>query len=111
MNPTKNLQESRAFRALKEMFQGGRPLIFVCTPEEGRVRMLLEDIASRLFSGHMPVWTWSLTLGLLPPDGGAASKLDAAGVLDFVASHPEPGIFQLKDLHQFMGADIGIRRR
>jgi len=111
MNPNEDLQESRAYRALKEVFQGLRPIIFVCTSEEGRVRMLLEDIAKRLFSGRAPVWSWSLTLGLVPPDGGAARRLDAAAVLDFVASHPEPGIFQLKDFHQFMNTDIGIRRR
>ena len=111
MNTSENVQESRAYRALKEMFQGGRPLIFVCTPEEGRVRVLLEEIANRLFPGGVPVWSWSLTLGLLPPDGGAARNLDAAAVLDFVASHSEPGIFQLKDFHQFMSTDIGIRRR
>jgi len=31
-------------------------------------------------------------------------------VLDFIAAHPEPGIFQLKDFHQFMGEDAQIRR-
>jgi SpoVK/Ycf46/Vps4 family AAA+-type ATPase len=111
MNSDKHLHESRAYRALKEMFQGGRPLIFVCTPEETRVRMLLQDMAKRLFSDRMPIWIWSRTLGLMPPDGGAAKKFDAMAILDFIASHREAGIFQLKDFHQFMGEDAGIRRR
>jgi SpoVK/Ycf46/Vps4 family AAA+-type ATPase len=103
--------ESRAYRALKEMFQGGRPLIFVFTPEENRVRMLLHDMASKLYSDHLPIWIWSLTQGLVPPDGGAAKRLDTMAVLDFIASHPQAGIFQLKDFHQFMAVDAGIRRR
>jgi ATP-dependent 26S proteasome regulatory subunit len=111
MNSDKMPHESRAFRALKEMFQGGRPLIFVCTSEETRVRMLLQDMAEKLYSGRMPVWSWSLTLGLAPQGGGAVQKLDAMAALDFIAAHKEPGIFQLKDFHQFMGNDAGIRRR
>jgi AAA+ superfamily predicted ATPase len=111
MNVNKIPHESRAYRALKEMFQGGRPLIFVCTPEEGRVRMLLQDMAKKMYSDQMPIWSWSLTLGLIPPDGGAAKKIDAMAILDFIASHPKAGIFQLKDFHQFMANDAGIRRR
>jgi AAA+ superfamily predicted ATPase len=111
MNSSKIQHESRAYQALKEMFQGGRPLIYVCTPEEGRVRVLLQDMAKKLYSDQMPIWSWSLTIGLIPPDGGAAKKLDAMAILDFIASHPNAGIFQLKDFHQFMSNDAGIRRR
>lgn len=112
MNANKDLAESRAYQAIKEVFQGGRPLIFICSPEEGRVRMLLQDAAIRLFPGRMPVWSWSLTQGLLPPDGAVSGeKLRPQAVLDFIAAHREPGIFQLKDFHQFMGEDPGIRRR
>jgi SpoVK/Ycf46/Vps4 family AAA+-type ATPase len=111
MTSGKNIQESRAYRSLKEMFQAGRPLMFVRTPEEGRVRMLLQDIAERLFAGRMPIWSWSLTHGLLPPEGGAGKKLDAKAILEFIASHRESGIFQLKDYHQFMSDDLEIRRR
>jgi len=111
MSQSKNVSESRAYQALKEMFQGGRPLIYVRTPEEGRVRILLQDIAERLFSGRVPVWSWSLTLGLLPPEGGAGEKLGPQAVLDFIASHREPGIFQLKDFHKFMGDAPEIQRR
>ena len=103
--------ESRAYRSLKEMFQGGRPLIFVCTSEEGRVRMLLQQASERLFRSRTPVWSWSLTLGLISPDGRAVEKFGPLAVLDFIASCSEPGIFQLKDFHQFMQEDAQIRRR
>ncbi len=111
MTPDKKQIESRAYNSLKEMFQGGRPLIFVCTAEEARVRLLLQDIAGRLFTGRMPVWSWSLTLGLASPDGSEGPKLDPQAVLDFIASHKEPGIFQLKDFHQYMQNEPAIRRR
>ena len=111
MNESQNSPESRAFRSLKEMFQGGRPLIFVNTPEEGRVRVLLQQAAEKLFPRRVPVWSWSLTLGLVSPDGSAAEKLGPAAVLDFIAAHAEPGIFQLKDFHQFMRDEPQIRRR
>jgi len=111
MKPSENALESRAYRSLKEMFQGGRPLIFVCTSEEGRVRMLLQQASERLFRSRTPVWSWSLTLGLISPDGRAVEKFGPLAVLDFIASCSEPGIFQLKDFHQFMQEDAQIRRR
>ncbi len=117
MNPNKNLQESRAFRAIKEVFQAGRPLVYVCTPEERRVHSLLLDAAGRLFPNRIPVWNWSLTLGLqpasagAPADAGVGEKLDPAEVLEFIASHRKPGIFQLRDYHRFMRDQPEIQRR
>ncbi len=103
--------ESRAFQALREMFQGGRPLIFVCSPEEDRIHTLLLEVADCLFPKPMPVWSWSLTMGLLPPNGNVGEKLGPQAVLDFIASHGKPGIFQLKDFHESMAGNPQIRRR
>jgi ATP-dependent 26S proteasome regulatory subunit len=111
MKPLENTSESRAYTSLKEMFQGGRPLIFVCTHEEARVRTLLHQAAEKLFRSRCPIWSWSQTLGLVPPDGGAVDKLGPMAVLDFIASNAEPGIFHLKDFHQCMRDDPQIRRR
>jgi AAA+ superfamily predicted ATPase len=111
MKTSEDASESRAYKSLKEMFQGGRPLIFVQTPEEGRVRMLLEEIAEKLFPGRMPVWSWSLTHGLVSRDGQAVEHLGPKAVLDFIAAHSLPGIFQLKDFHQFMFDEPEVRRR
>ncbi len=86
-------------------------MIFVCTPEEGRIRMLLREMAGRLFPKRVPVWIWSMTSGLQPPDGGAAEMLSPHAVLEYIAAHREAGIFHLKDFHQFMNDDPGIRRR
>ena len=110
MNTSENSNESRAYRAIKEVFQGGRPLMFVCSAEEGRVRTLLQEVSGRLFPNRLPLWSWSLTAGLQSPDG-ASEKLRPQAVLDYIASRKEPGIFQLKDFHQFMGDDPAVRRR
>ncbi len=111
MSYEKTSQESRAYLALKEVFQAGRPLLYVLTPEEGRVTRLLQEIAESLFSGNMPIWNWSATNGLQPPGMGAAERLDAASALEFIAAAAGPGIFQLKDFHQFMSDQPRIRRR
>ena len=111
MNLSEKITESGAYKALKEVFQGARPLIFISTPEEGRVHRLLQQISGQLFSDRIPVWSWSLTLGLLPSGADSGEKLGPQAVLEFIASHTEPGIFQLKDYHQFMRDDPGIRRR
>ena len=105
------MEEGRAYSSLRELFQGGRPLIFVCTPEEGRVRALLQEVADKLFAGRMPVWSWSLTSGLQHPDGRPAEKLSPQDVLEFIAAHEERGIFQLKDFHSFVCDNTAIRRR
>lgn len=103
----------RAFVSLKELIQSGRPLIYICSPEESRIHQLLIDASRQLFPKHVPVWTWSLTEGLLRPDGAAAApdRLGVRAVLDFIAAHKEPAIFQLKDFHEFLRDTPEIRRR
>lgn len=96
---------------MKEVFQGKRPLMYVRTAEEARTYTLLQEIAESLFGKPVPVWSWSLTAGLVQPGSGSAERLTAEAVLEFIASHHEPGVFQLKDFHQFMRDDLRIRRR
>jgi len=105
--------ESRAFRALKELIQGARPLIYICSPEEVRIHQLLIDAGQQLFSKEIPVWTWSSTSGLHKPDGRPAADtiLGARAVLDFIEAHSRPAIFQLKDFHEFIAESPDIRRR
>jgi ATP-dependent 26S proteasome regulatory subunit len=111
MDQNTNTSESRAYQALKGIFQGRRPLMFVCTSEEARAHTLLQEIAQKLFTEQMPVWNWSVTLGLVSGESGAGEKLGPEAVLEFIASHPKQGIFQLKDFHLFMRDDVRIRRR
>jgi SpoVK/Ycf46/Vps4 family AAA+-type ATPase len=108
-----NEPESRAYAALKELLQAGRPLIYVRSPEENRVHQLLCDAAASLFGSEVPVWSWSVTEGLRRPDGTPAGKqtLAAREVLDFIIAHDGPAFFQLKDFHEAMATDSQVRRR
>ena len=108
-----NTNSNRAFEGLKELIQGGRPLIYIASPEELRAQQLLEEAALTLFPSPIRVWTWSSTDGLRSADSGAAPAelLGARAVLDFIATYRSPAIFQLKDFHEFMHADPEVRRR
>ena len=110
---TKNTLATRAFAALRELIQSGRPLIYICTTEETRAHQILKDASRELFRTEVPVWTWSVTAGLCRPDGNPTDgeSLGVRGVLDFIAEYPEPAIFQLKDFHEFFGHSPETRRR
>ena len=104
--------QGRAYRALVELVQSRHPLIYVRSAEEGRVRRLLEDVARAALPGAA-VWTWSLTEGLVGPNGRATER-DGNGpraVLDFIAGHREPALFQLKDFHEPLAGVPEVRRR
>ncbi len=112
-NRSSGLSESRAFSALRELIQGGRPLIYVCTSEELRARDLLRDAARRLFPSQVPFWSWTSTRGLAGQDQNAAAgkPLDAGAVIDFIVTHKGPAIFQLCDFHEAFEGAAGIRRK
>jgi SpoVK/Ycf46/Vps4 family AAA+-type ATPase len=113
VNKAASGQASRSFEDLAELIQGGRPLIYICSPEEGRAHDLLLEASRRLFDTEVPVFTWSATGGLSHPghDGAAGGRLDARAVLDHIAGYRGAAIFQLKDYHEFLRGEPEIRRR
>ena len=103
--------ESRALRALREIIESGRPLLYVRSAEERRVTALLREAAAKCFAKPVPLFTWSLTDGMRR-DGEAAGKaLAPRAALDFVAAHEGSAIFLLKDFHEAMRESPEIRRR
>jgi SpoVK/Ycf46/Vps4 family AAA+-type ATPase len=102
--------ESRGLAMLREVVESGRPLIYVHSPEEGRVMQLLRDAAARIFAAPVPVFTWSLTEGLQGP-GVAADGAGPRAVLDFVAAHASAALFHLKDFHEPLRESPEVRRR
>ncbi len=105
--------ESRSLRTLREIFEAGRPLTYIRSPEEQRISQLLREAARLFFAPPIPVWTWSLTEGMQQADGTAATAqpLGARAALDFVATFEGPGIFLFKDFHEPMRESPEIRRR
>jgi SpoVK/Ycf46/Vps4 family AAA+-type ATPase len=102
------LAESRAAKLIREAFQSGRPLTYLLTSEEQRAGRILLETGDAL---GIPVWTWTLTQGLkhgdnLPQPG----TISARATLDFIAAHPHPAIFHLKDFHEPLRESAEIRR-
>src|SRR5688572_18460224 len=102
--------ESRAARTVREIFESGRPLLYVRSAEEQRVARVLREVAAALDAAPSPVFTWTLTEGLLGDDVPEMIRT-AREVLDFIASYDAPAIFHLKDFHEPLQESAEIRRR
>jgi SpoVK/Ycf46/Vps4 family AAA+-type ATPase len=103
--------ESRALRALRDVIESGRPLLYVRSAEERRIAALLREAAGRCFSPPAPLWTWSLTEGLRRDGETRTEGLGPRAALDFVAAHQGPGVFLLRDFHEPMRESAEVRRR
>jgi len=102
---------TRAALLLLEIFESGRPLIYIRSTEEGRIADLLREVGRSMRSSTaLPVWSWSLTDGMVR-DGAKSTAMDAREALDFIALHDEPAIFHLKDFHEPMRDSAAVRRR
>lgn len=103
---------SRAAQSLRGVFLSSRPLIYVRTSEEERVSRILAEVAPTLPGALVPLWSWSLTRGLTGPDQSAIPGTQSPdAVLDFIASHHEPGVFHLRDFHEPLRESAIVRRR
>jgi hypothetical protein len=105
--------ESRAAKMLREIFQSGRPLTYIRSAEEQRIGRVLREVGRALHGSQtVPVWTWSLTQGLLGDDGVAETgTLDPREALDFIGAHKHAAIFHLKDFHEPLRESPQLRRR
>jgi SpoVK/Ycf46/Vps4 family AAA+-type ATPase len=104
--------ESRAAKTIREIFESGRPLTYIRSSEEQRVGRVLREVGIELFGPTPPMWTWTLTEGLIR-DGQAAEAgaQSPRAALDFIIAHPGPGIFYLKDFHDPLREFPEVRRR
>ncbi len=112
-NHSRPAVENRAAQAIREIFQSGRPLTYVRSSEERRVRRLLREVARALGGpAPLPIWEWSITEGLRRDDGMTQTGTEAPrAALDFAAAYPEAAIFHLKDFHEPLRDSPEIRRR
>lgn len=105
----------RAAQTIRELLLTGWPVSFVRTTEEERVSRILAGIAPTLpgFTDDASLWSWSLTEGLRrlgDPEAQSGTE-SPKGVLDFIVTHPDPGLFQLKDFHHAIADSAVVRRR
>jgi hypothetical protein len=103
--------ESRAARLIRDIFESGRPLTYIRSSEEQRVRRVLREVSLRLAPGPTPVWEWSLTEGMSRDGAAEPGTLSPRAVLDFIAAHAGGAIFHLKDFHEPLRDSMEIRRR
>src|SRR2546428_859641 len=103
--------ESRALRTLVVIVESGRPLAYIHSAEEQRVRALLRETARTCFSAAVPLWIWSLTEGMRRDDGTGVEQLGPRAALDFVATYDGAALFLFEDFHEPMREAPDIRRR
>ncbi|HPD29913.1 MAG TPA: AAA family ATPase [Phycisphaerae bacterium] len=103
---------SKSLAAIQGIIDAGRPLIYIQSAEEDRVIGLLSRIAEQRRGGRVDLFLWSATEGLQQNGKPVKNQPDGPrGVLDFVVTHDKPGLFLLKDFHEFMRDAVEIRRR
>ncbi|HEV8542889.1 MAG TPA: AAA family ATPase, partial [Verrucomicrobiae bacterium] len=102
--------------SLETLIRARYPIIYIVSPEEGRVQQLLGAIAERR---EKILYEWSCTTGMLP--SGASIQLqkgrnsptrEPLAALDQVIEQVEPAIFLFKDFHPYLtkGHEAIIRK-
>lgn len=103
---------SKSLAAIQGIMDSGRPLFYIQSAEEDRVIGLLERIAEQRRGGRLDLLLWSVTEGLRQNGKPVKNQPDGPrGILDFILEHDKPGIFLLKDFHEFIRDAADIRRR
>lgn len=105
--------EIRALAQLRALFESGRPLLYVVSPEEDRVEGHLRHAAAHFFARPVPLWVWTLTEGLRrdPDPAPDPASTDPLAALDRIAACAEPAVFNLRDFHEPLRDSPVVRRR
>jgi hypothetical protein len=105
--------ENRALAEIKELIDAARPLVYLKSAEEERVQQLLLDSAQRLFAEPVPLYTWTVTEGLLGPDGASVGEatVHPRAALDWIIDYEHPALFNLRDFHDAIRDFSDVRRR
>ena len=98
-----------AFReSLAVLLRARFPVLYIESFEERRV---LAEIAvvtgpdGRLPTPR-PVYTWSMTQGLIDPEGKTVSNtVEPARALEWIQRHDQPAVFAFCDLHAQLGSE------
>ncbi|WP_406107470.1 AAA family ATPase [Micromonospora globbae] len=109
-----------AFRdALAQLLKARFPVLYIESFEEQRVIAEVSAVArdATLVRTPRAVWTWSVTTGLVQPDGTARKgTTEPADALDAALRIDEPSLLVFKDLHPAHGGadrpgNAGVVRR
>lgn len=86
--------------ALRPLLIARHPIIAIDSYEEQRVERTLERVARSRFQRPVPLWTWSITRGLVSPDGVVPDTTDPIRALAAVAARREGALYLFRDLHR-----------
>ncbi len=123
MDPENKVAAARPQRSFRDtlelLFKARFPVLYIESFEEGRVAREVAAVASdaERVRTPRPVWTWSVTRGLVDANDAAQSNTsEPAKALDWILRQTEPGVFLFRDLHAHLGdgnrpADAGLVRR
>jgi len=97
----------RSFRdTLSQLFKARFPILYIESYEEQRVVAEVAAVARDAAWAATPraVWTWSVTEGLVQPDGTPRKGTQKAeDALDFALRLEQPSVFIFRDLHAAHG--------
>ncbi|MFI7075750.1 AAA family ATPase [Micromonospora sp. NPDC049903] len=105
--------------ALSQMLKARFPILYIESSEEQRAVAEVAAVAhdAALVRTPRAVWTWSMTTGLVQPDGGwRTGTTDPADALDAALRIDQPSVVIFKDLHTSHGdgerpGNAGVVRR
>jgi SpoVK/Ycf46/Vps4 family AAA+-type ATPase len=104
--------QSKSLSVIRSVIDAGRPLIYIQSAEEDRVVGLLTRVAEGRPGGRVDLALWSITEGLqINGRAGKPQPDGPRGILDFIIASDKPGIFLLKDFHEYIRDAAEIRRR
>jgi ATP-dependent 26S proteasome regulatory subunit len=120
-SPPRDVNRVRSFsETLSLLFKARVPVLYIESFEEGRVQEAVAAVASdaKRMRNPRPLWTWSLTRGIVGPDGKSQpGTTDPPKALDWILNHTDSGVFVFRDFHAHLGdgsgraADAGLVRR
>lgn len=109
--PGSTAGHQRSFRDnLGLLFKARFPVLYIESFEEDRVLREVAAVASDAdrVRTPRPVWTWSITQGVVGPNGKAqSSTTDPGKALDWILNHADPGVFVFRDFHAHLGDGAG----
>ena len=99
---------------LASLIAGRVPLIVVETRDEtAALRLVVDTVAAPGVARPLPVFSWTLTEGLLRRDQhvGPAQKHNAqpGDLLKWIRDMNQPGVYVLKDFHPFLDDPVHVR--
>ena len=93
---------------IQKAIVGRSPLVYLVSPEEARIRQILQQLAGQYGDGGLPVHTWSCVEGL-DRIGEPEQTRDPASALRAILSSGAKGFFVMQDLTPFLDRPEVIR--